>query len=221
MKKILSGVLLMAACYISVAQVVTPKDTTYTVQSVSVNQGYFVPEHIRMNFETTYPMVYMNSNWEPVYDFWTVPVTTVSTSTELGPVYVSNNNNVAVWRASYTDNNRLTQVYYTGNGSSYLVARPVLVTYVPEEVITAAINQYGSNLYSITALKPVGMLEVYQVGLLDNGTPRTIYMDPLGIDMTETYPAKLEEAKLKIEQDKIKIKSDDEKLKMKMNPDEI
>lgn len=221
MKKILSGVLLMAACYTSIAQVVTPKDTTYTVQSVSVNQGYYVPENIRMNFETTYPMVYMNSTWEPVYDFWAVPVTTVSTSTELGPVYVSNNNNTALWRARYTNNNRLTDVYYTGNGSSYLVARPVLVTYVPEEVITAALNQYGSNLYSITALKPVGMLEVYQVNLLDNGTPRVIYMDPMGIDMTETYPAKLEEAKLKIEQDKIKIKSDDEKLKLKMSSDEL
>jgi hypothetical protein len=216
MKKILSGVLLMAACYTSIAQVVTPKDTTYTVQSVSTNQGFYVPENIRMNFETTYPTVYMNTNWEPVQDFW-VPLATTNTTTELGPVYVSNNNNTALWRASYTTNNRLTQVYYTGNGSSYLVARPVLVTYVPEEVITAALNQYGANLYSITALKPVGMLEVYQVGLLDNGTPRTIYMDPMGIDMTETYPAKLEEAKLKVEQDKIKIKSDDEKLKLKMN----
>lgn len=220
MKKILFGVLMLAACYTSVGQVVTQKDTTYTVQSASTNQGYYVPENIRMNFETTYPMVYMNSTWTPVTDFW-APYATTTTTTTLGPVYVTNTSNNALWRASYTNNNRLTDVYYTGNGSSYLVARPVLVTYVPEEVITAAVNQYGNNLYSITALRPVGMLEVYQVSLLENGTPRMIYMDPMGIDMTDTYPAKLEEAKLKIEEDKIKIKSDEQKMKIKTNPDEI
>ena len=57
-----------------------------------------------------------------------------------------------------------------GRDNSFKVALPVLNTYVPEDVIAAAIRTYGNELAGITArkLEPNGM-QSYFVTLIKNG----------------------------------------------------
>lgn len=97
------------------------------------------------------------------------------------------------WRATYTnENNRLirvyysTQPYYLERGESFGVALPVLNTYVPEEVITNAINQYGDNLYSITKMKSADDGEGYQLILVDNGISRAVWLNGENTAFTNT-----------------------------------
>ena len=154
----------------------TAQVTTYRLESTGSNTGYSVPEYIRVNFVTTYPDI-TTVTWEPVS---------------------------SMWRATYRNNNRISQVYYNTNGANYTVALPVISNSVPEEVITSAIDQYGASLYSITKMKAADNMDVYQVRLLENSVPRSIWMDEKGTAVTtDVY-------KVKIEDDNVKIKADNE-----------
>jgi hypothetical protein len=89
--------------------------------------------------------------------------------------------------SSDKDNNRLihvydnTQLYYLEKNANFKVALPVINTYVPEGVITVAINKYGNDLYSITGLKSASNEEVYQVCMIKNGVPDRIMMNEGGV----------------------------------------
>ena len=150
--------------------------TVTRLESTGSNPGYYVPEYIRVNFVTTYPDI-TTVTWEPVS---------------------------SMWRATYKNNNRINQVYYNTNGVNYTVALPVISNSVPEEVITSAIDQYGASLYSITKMKAADNMDVYQVRLLENSVPKSIWMDEKGMAVTtDVY-------KVKVEDDKVKIKADNE-----------
>jgi hypothetical protein len=123
-----------------------------------------VPLTIRTHFMTINPDV-TEVTWEPM-DEW--------------------------WYATYTnDNNRIVRVYYNTQpwylerNESYIVALPVLNTYVPEEVITSAIDSYGNSLYSITALRSTDTENVYQVMLIKNGMSESVLMDEKGVVFTD------------------------------------
>lgn len=192
MKKIIFAAIIAAASYSLSAQVVV-----YRLESTGTDRAYSVPEYIRVNFQSTYPAV-ITVNWEPV-------VSIVDPSTTL-------------WRASYRENNRLTQVYYNANGVSHRVSLPVISTFVPEEVVTAAMDKYGSSLYSITMMKPIGDIEIYQLRLLDQTEPRSIWIDESGLEMSEAeYKLKMDDFKLKVENDKIKVKTEEDKMKAKID----
>jgi hypothetical protein len=162
--------------------------------TTSSNPAYAAPSDITLSFRTTYPDV-TYVTWYPMDRYWV---------------------------ASYNRNNRLMRTYYGTNGASFNVALPVLNGLVSESVITAAMNLYGNNLYDITRMKDMDMLEIYQVRLLENGVFRTIYIDQNGKTVTEfhTMPmnndidnmnnkVKLNDGtKIKVEDDKIKIKKD-------------
>jgi len=154
MKKIILGVIVLAAGYALSAQVtVTNKE-----QSTTPATTYTVPEPILTNFQTTYPGATMVT-WQPTTEWWYATYT--------------------------TNNNRIVHVYYNtqpyylekGRDVNYIVALPVINTYVPEGVITAAINSYRANLYSITTMKGTNNEVVYQVCLIENGTARTVWMN--------------------------------------------
>ena len=85
--------------------------------NTTTNPAYTVPYFIRADFETRYPGVTVLM-WEPV-ETW--------------------------WRASYNSNNRIKHVYYNSAGMDYSVSLPVITGFVPEEVITKAINLHGTN----------------------------------------------------------------------------
>jgi hypothetical protein len=132
-------------------------------QSSGTYNALSIPPTIRMNYETLYgdPSVV---TWEPMTDYWT--------TSHLG------------------SNNRMIHLYYPtepwylvdvpDRDYSYQVALPVMNTYVPESVITAAINKHGNNLYSITKLVGQGGHETYQIGVISNGTLTSHTMDEMG-----------------------------------------
>lgn len=156
--------------------------TVYRLESSATNPAYSVPDYIRVNFETVHPNVTVVT-WSPAPD--------------------------NMWLATYNDNNRVTRVYYNTSGEAYRLALPVISTHVPEEVVTAAIQMYGASLYDVTRMKAADNSEVYQVRLLENAVPRSVWMNADGtIVTTEVF-------KIKTEDDSMKIKVDEDGMKIK------
>ena len=121
-----------------------------------------VPDKIRTSFETSYQGA-TNVTWEPV----TLPVFSQYWRTDLGSVKWYSP--MQGYRATYIANNRLMRVYYTESGKTYTVAGPVIESWVPEDVVTKVITQYGGNVYDVTMMKNAMNLDVYQVRFTENG----------------------------------------------------
>src|SRR4026207_1345434 len=161
MKKIFLAVITLAAAYTITAQEVVmskanSSEYDYTVQ---------VPATIRANFQASYPTI-TNVTWMPMTSDW--------------------------WYATYkTDNNRIVRVYYNTQpwymmrGESFKASLPVLNTFVPELVITNAINTYGNNLYSITKRLSTGNEESYHVTIIKNGVSEVVVMNGQGVVYTD------------------------------------
>jgi len=153
MKKIFCAAIILAATYtVSAQEVVVYKTITNDPDHSSQ-----VPTVIRTNFQTSYPTA-TTVTWMPMTDDW--------------------------WYATYkTDNNRIVRVYYSTQpwymmrGESFKASLPVLNTFVPELVITNAINTYGNNLYSITKRLSTGNEESYHVTVIKNGVSEVIVMN--------------------------------------------
>jgi hypothetical protein len=193
MKKIfLATMLLAAASYAMNAQVTDSVNRTainepmkvkvYHLKNAQANEAYTAPTYIITDFERNYPGAVTYVVWEPV---------------------------TYLWRASYKENNRISHVYYNTNGVNYKVSLPVINSFVPEPVISAAINTYGTALYSINRMKPVGDIEIYQVRLMEDTIVSDTWMDSKGAVLTEA-----EVFKIKSNNDKLKIKSDEGKMKL-------
>ena len=88
---------------------------------------------------------------------------------------------------TYMSNNRYSQIYYDQRGNGYSLALPVLTTYVPENIVTMALQKYGSNLYSITMMKSADGKETYQINLLDRGQPKMEWLDETGATALNVY----------------------------------
>ena len=149
MKKFFLSAIMLAGAYALSAQEVTVYRAT--------DMNYTVPVVIQTNFQAAYPTA-TQVTWQPMSTDW--------------------------WYATYKDDNRLTVVYYNTQpyylirNESYKMSLPVLNTFVPEDVIRNAVNSYGANLYSITAMRPDATGTVtYQVVLVKNGTMETVTMN--------------------------------------------
>ena len=153
MKKIFCAAIILAATYtVSAQEVVVYKTITNDPDHSSQ-----VPTVIRTNFQASYPTA-TTVTWTPMTNDW--------------------------WYATYkTDNNRIVRVYYSTQpwymmrGESFKASLPVLNTFVPELVITNAINTYGNNLYSITKRLSTGNEESYHVTVIKNGVSEVIVMN--------------------------------------------
>ena len=166
MKKIFFAAIMLAAAYTVCAQEVMYKSTTnesdYTAQ---------VPATIRANFQASYPAA-TTVTWMPMNEDW--------------------------WYASYkTDNNRIVRVYYNTQpwhmmrGNGFKASLPVLNTYVPDAVITNAINTYGNSLYSITMRKAINNEDLFHVTLIKNGVTDIVVLNGQGMaytDVNKTLP---------------------------------
>ena len=152
--------MILAATYtVNAQEVVAYKSTTKDVDYTSQ-----VPTTIRTNFQASYPTA-TAVTWMPVTNDW--------------------------WYATYkSDNNRIVRVYYNTQpwymmrGESFKASLPVLNTYVPDLVITNAINTYGNNLYSITRRVQNGNEEVYHVTVIKNGVSEIALMNSQGVVYT-------------------------------------
>ena len=98
------------------------------------------------------------------------------------------------WRATYKGDNRITHVYYSS--TPYYLEHPVNYK---DRVITAAINSYGDNLYSITTMKAADGNEVYQVCLLENGTLKNVLMNAESTVFTDVNKIKADNDQQKME----------------------
>jgi hypothetical protein len=159
MKKIFLSMVMLAGVYVLRAQEVTVYRATDASAYTSA-----VPVVIQTNFQNAYPTA-TQVTWQPMSTDW--------------------------WYATYKDNNRLTVVYYNTQpyylirNESYKMSLPVLNSYVPEDVITNAVNTYGNDLYSITASKPDSSGNVmYHVTVVKNGMAETMMMNGSGVAST-------------------------------------
>src|SRR6187551_3972382 len=159
MKKIFCAAMVLAATFtVSAQEVVAYNSTTNDLDHSSQ-----VPTVIRENFKTNYPTV-TTATWMPVTNDW--------------------------WYATYKENNRIARVYYNTQpwymmrGESFKASLPVLNTYVPDAVVTNAINTYGNNLYSITRRLSNGNEEVYHVTVIKNGVSEITLMNAQGVVYT-------------------------------------
>jgi len=153
MRKIFCAAMILAATYTVSAQEVV----VYKTATDDHDHSSQVPATIRTNFQASYPTA-TTVTWMPMTDDW--------------------------WYATYkTDNNRIVRVYYSTQpwymmrGESFKASLPVLNTFVPELVITNAINTYGNNLYSITKRLSTGNEESYHVTVIKNGVSEVIVMN--------------------------------------------
>ena len=162
MKKIICAILVLAAAYSVSAQEVV----IYKTSGNGVDYSAQVPVSIKSNFEATYPTV-TTATWMPMGEDW--------------------------WYATYkTDKNRIVRVYYNTQpwymmrNGGFMASLPVLNTYVPDVVITNAINTYGNNLYSITRRLSNGNEEMYHVTVIKNGVSEITLMNGQGVVYTDT-----------------------------------
>jgi len=175
MKKIFCAAMILAATYtVSAQEVVVYKTITNDPDHSSQ-----VPTVIRTNFQTSYPTA-TTVTWTPMTNDW--------------------------WYATYkTDNNRIVRVYYSTQpwymmrGESFKASLPVLNTFVPELVITNAINTYGNNLYSITKRLSTGNEESYHVTVIKNGVSEVILMNRQGVVVVYTDLIKGEASKINLQ----------------------
>ena len=156
MKKCFLAALIMAAAYTLSAQ-----EVTYKTNTSEFDYSAQVPATIKTNFQASYPNV-TTVTWMPMTNEW--------------------------WYATYkTDNNRIVRVYYNTQpwymmrGGGFKASLPVLNTFVPDAVVTNAINTYGDNLYSITRRLPTGTDEMYHVTVIKNGKSEIIVMNAQGV----------------------------------------
>jgi len=157
MKKIFCAAIILAAAYTVSAQEVV----SYKTSTDELDYNAQVPTEIRANFQASYPTA-TTVTWMPMNTDW--------------------------WYATYkTNNNRIVRVYYNTQpwymmrGEGFKASLPVLNTYVPDMVITNAINSYGNNLYSITRRVSTGNEEMYHVTVIKNGVSEVTLMNSQGV----------------------------------------
>jgi hypothetical protein len=166
MKKLFIAIVVLATAFSVNAQEVvlqkTNTDLTYTAQ---------VPTTIQTHFQTENPTI-TNVVWLPMGTDW--------------------------WYATYkTDNNRIMKVYYNTEpwhlmrNNGFKASLPVFNTFVPDLVVTNAINSFGTNLYSITRRNPNGNEEMYHVTVIKNGVSEIVVMNSQGVVYTDTNKAEI------------------------------
>jgi hypothetical protein len=161
MKKIFLSAIVLATAYTLSAQEIT----AYRASTDPAGNTYVVPVSIKNNFQATYPGVTVVT-WQPATDWWYA-------------TYKDNNNRLV---SVYYN----TQDYYMIRNETFNVSLPVLNTLVPESVITAAIDTYGNDLYSITAMKTSTGEDTYQVALIKNGTMEKTMMNASAVAMNSS-----------------------------------
>src|SRR5215207_4681043 len=80
------------------------------------------------------------------------------------------------WHGYYMNAGMPTHMYYNTAGQTFTVALPVRQSFVPDAVVTKAIDMYGPVLYDINHIKGTTGQDVYVVRILENGQMSSQYM---------------------------------------------
>lgn len=151
----------------------THSNATYNTTTTSNYNAYGVPNYVQMNFQSQHPNV-SNLTWTSSTADWYHGYYSDPTSGRYTHIYYS------------TDPYYNVQ-YYPERITGYTVSLPVLQTWVPDAVVTTAINQYKQNLYDITAMKGNNNTDMYLVRVMDNNELKSMYMDANGTAVTDIY----------------------------------
>ncbi len=126
-----------------------------------------VPSSVQGNFQKAYPTA-ANVTWQQSGDWY---------------------------RAKYVENGKIMQASYREDGKAMTsVSSPILRTYVPEEIISKAINMYGVNVYAIARSKGTEGADVYNVTVIENGVSKTEWMKEDGTTAASPYRSENSEA---------------------------
>lgn len=142
-------------------------DASASMNSTSANAAYSgtavsaLPANVQLRFNQDFPTAMNNNYTWSQYGDW--------------------------FHTYYVNNGRLWQYHYSSRGDGYALALPVIQTYVPENIITSAIQKFGSSLYSIAMVKTNGGNSAYQVGLLQGGQLAMQYLDDNGVTVADVW----------------------------------
>ena len=91
------------------------------------------------------------------------------------------------FHTQYMSKGRSMHYFYNSRGDGYALALPVIQTYVPEDIIDKALNKYGANLYSIAMVTAADSGNTYQLGLIDRGQLRMVYLNDAGTTVQNVW----------------------------------
>jgi hypothetical protein len=133
--------------------------------------AYGIPNYVQSNFQSQHPNV-SNLAW------------TTSTA-DFYHGYYSDPTTGRYTHVYYSTDPYYNSQYYPERVTGYTVSLPVLETWVPDQVVTTALNQYKQNLYDIAAMKGNNSTNMYVVRVIDNGELKSMYMDSTGGAVTD------------------------------------
>ncbi len=137
--------------------------------NIDVNTNNYrvtVPVSIQASFGASYPQI-TNTSWQQSGDWY---------------------------QARYVENGMIRQVSYREDGKVLnTMFSPIRRSYVPDEMVSQAIEKYGASLYAIGATKGSDGQEIYHVTVIENGQSRTEWMNANGT-ASENQFRKTEEA---------------------------
>jgi len=84
------------------------------------------------------------------------------------------------WHGFYMNNGVPKHVYYNDAGQNFALALPVRQSWVPDEVVTKAVELYGPVIYDISTAQGSYDQEIYTVRIIENGQLSTIWIDENG-----------------------------------------
>jgi hypothetical protein len=112
------------------------------------------------------------------------------------PMSVNNSfswNQYGDWfHTQFRNQGRSMHYFYNTRGDGYALALPVIQTYVPEDVIDKALNKYGANLYSISMVTAADSGNTYQLGLIDRGQLRMVYLNDNGATVNNVWRVEMD-----------------------------
>jgi len=91
------------------------------------------------------------------------------------------------WHGYYVTGGTPSHMYYNTAGQTFTVALPVRQSYVPETVVTKAVEMYGPVLYDISTIKGSNKEDVYAVRIIENGQLSTVWIGEDGNRVMDVY----------------------------------
>ena len=85
------------------------------------------------------------------------------------------------YQARYVENGMIKQVMYREDGKALTSSiSPIKQSFVPDEMVTQAIQRYGASVYAIGASKGANGQDLYRVTVIENGQSKTEWMNADG-----------------------------------------
>lgn len=91
------------------------------------------------------------------------------------------------WHGYYVNAGMPVHLFYNERGQTFTAALPVHQSFVPDAVVSKAIDLYGPVMYDINKIKGTSGQDVYLVRILENGQLSSQYMAEDGSKVIDIY----------------------------------